>query len=104
MRGSHQNWPEAMPLSGLTFEASAAFAVSLFCQPQTSLGIGIFGISQGHGDFHPGRALRGDLPHHQRAMRIAQMVICPVPPAELVETDELDETDRGVGGFGHTGN
>jgi dUTP pyrophosphatase len=39
----------------------------------------------------------------ERAMRIAQMVICPVPPVELVESDELDETDRGGGGFGHTG-
>ena len=39
----------------------------------------------------------------ERGMRIAQMVICPVPPVELVEVDELDETDRGAGGFGHTG-
>jgi dUTP pyrophosphatase len=39
----------------------------------------------------------------ERGMRIAQMVVVPVPPVELVEVDELDETDRGGGGFGHTG-
>jgi len=36
-------------------------------------------------------------------MRIAQMIIAPIPPVELVEVDELDETARGAGGFGHTG-
>jgi dUTP pyrophosphatase len=39
----------------------------------------------------------------ERGMRIAQMLIAPVPAVELVETDELDETPRGAGGFGHTG-
>lgn len=36
-------------------------------------------------------------------MRIAQMVIVPVPPVQLVEVESLDETARGTGGFGHTG-
>ncbi|MGN1139235.1 MAG: dUTP diphosphatase [Ruminococcus sp.] len=35
--------------------------------------------------------------------RIAQMVIAPVVTAEFTETDDLDETSRGVGGFGSTG-
>jgi dUTP pyrophosphatase len=35
--------------------------------------------------------------------RIAQMVFAPFARAELVEVDELDETARGKGGFGHTG-
>ena len=35
--------------------------------------------------------------------RIAQMVIQPVALPELVEVDELDDTDRGAGGFGSTG-
>ncbi len=35
--------------------------------------------------------------------RIAQMVFLPVGIAELAETEELDETDRGAGGFGSTG-
>ena len=39
----------------------------------------------------------------ERGMRIAQMLILPVPKVNLVEVDELDETARGKGGFGHTG-
>ena len=35
--------------------------------------------------------------------RIAQMLVLPVPKVNLVEVDELDETARGKGGFGHTG-
>ncbi len=35
--------------------------------------------------------------------RIAQMVISPVELPEIVEVDDLDETDRGAGGFGSTG-
>ena len=39
----------------------------------------------------------------ERGMRIAQMVVLPVPPVRLTEVEELDPTDRGAGGFGHTG-
>ena len=39
----------------------------------------------------------------ERGMRIAQLLILPVPPVELVEVDELDQTQRGGRGFGHTG-
>jgi dUTP pyrophosphatase len=35
--------------------------------------------------------------------RIAQMVLCPVVKAELVEVDILPESIRGSGGFGSTG-
>jgi len=35
--------------------------------------------------------------------KIAQIVIAPVKQPEIVETDSIDETDRGVGGFGSTG-
>ncbi|MEM7408640.1 MAG: dUTP diphosphatase [Myxococcota bacterium] len=35
--------------------------------------------------------------------RIAQLVIAPVPPAQFVEVERLDDTSRGAGGFGHTG-
>lgn len=35
--------------------------------------------------------------------RIAQLVVAPVCRAELSETDALEETPRGTGGFGHTG-
>ena len=33
-------------------------------------------------------------------MRIAQLVIIPLPDVELVEVDVLPETERGVRGFG----
>jgi dUTP diphosphatase len=33
-------------------------------------------------------------------MRIAQLVVVPVPAVELVEVDELPESERGVRGFG----
>jgi dUTP pyrophosphatase len=33
-------------------------------------------------------------------MRIAQLVILPIPELELVEVDELPESERGVRGFG----
>ena len=35
--------------------------------------------------------------------RIAQMVIARHEQAEIVEVTELSETERGTGGFGHTG-
>jgi dUTP pyrophosphatase len=35
--------------------------------------------------------------------RIAQMVLCPVVKAELLEVDTLPESVRGSGGFGSTG-
>jgi dUTP pyrophosphatase len=35
--------------------------------------------------------------------RIAQMVIARYEQAEFVEVDVLDETERGDGGYGHTG-
>jgi dUTP pyrophosphatase len=33
-------------------------------------------------------------------MRIAQLVILPIPEVELVEVDELPESERGARGFG----
>lgn len=39
----------------------------------------------------------------KRNERIAQMVFQTVPEVALTEVDELSETERGAGGFGHTG-
>lgn len=39
----------------------------------------------------------------QRGDRIAQLVIQRVSQAEWDEVDALDETERGLGGFGHSG-
>ena len=40
----------------------------------------------------------------KRGQRIAQMTIYKVEDTELVEADELSETDRGTGGYGSSGN
>ncbi len=39
----------------------------------------------------------------QRGMRIAQLVFMMLPDIELTESNQLNETDRGTGGFGSTG-
>jgi dUTP pyrophosphatase len=36
----------------------------------------------------------------EAGMRIAQLVIVPVPPLEVVEVDELPDSERGERGFG----
>jgi dUTP pyrophosphatase len=38
-----------------------------------------------------------------RGDRIAQMVLAKVYQAQLTVVENLDETDRNAGGFGHTG-
>lgn len=35
--------------------------------------------------------------------RIFQLIILPFPKINLIESEELSETERGDGGFGHTG-
>ena len=39
----------------------------------------------------------------EKGAKIAQIVVAPCTRAEIVETDEVDETIRGTGGFGSTG-
>ena len=41
--------------------------------------------------------------HFERGARIAQLVIAQYAKVQLVETHELQETERAGGGFGHTG-
>ena len=55
----------------------------------------------------PRRAARRPAQHRPRepfavepGMRIAQLVVLPVPAVELLEVDELAESERGVRGFG----
>ena len=44
-----------------------------------------------------------DMPKYEPGDRVAQMKIGFTVPIEFVEVEELDETDRGNGGFGSTG-
>ena len=39
----------------------------------------------------------------EKGNKVAQMLIQPVEQKQLLEVNELDETDRGEGGFGSTG-
>ena len=39
----------------------------------------------------------------EKGAKIAQMVIAPCTRAEIAETDEVDDTVRGTGGFGSSG-
>ena len=39
----------------------------------------------------------------RRGDRIAQLVVAPIVRASFTVVGELDQTDRGSGGFGHTG-
>lgn len=54
--------------------------------------VGVILINLGHAAFD---VRKGD--------KIAQMVIAPVTQPNIEETDVVDETDRGSGGFGSTG-
>jgi dUTP pyrophosphatase len=46
----------------------------------------------------------GEVPFEVRpGDRIAQLVIAPVEQAAVLLVDDLDETDRGAGGYGSTG-
>lgn len=39
----------------------------------------------------------------ERGMRIAQILVSPVLRADFIEVDSLSSTERGSGGFGHSG-
>tara|TARA_B100000902_G_C26481912_1_gene515183 strand:- start:70 stop:510 length:441 start_codon:yes stop_codon:yes gene_type:complete len=39
----------------------------------------------------------------QKGLRVAQMVLCPVIKAKVIEVQSLEDTKRGSGGFGSTG-
>jgi dUTP pyrophosphatase len=46
----------------------------------------------------------GDEPYTvRRGDRVAQLIVAPVAAAVFEEVSSLDETERGSGGFGHTG-
>ncbi len=45
----------------------------------------------------------GEVRRIRRGQRIAQLVLMPVCQAALVRAEELSDTCRGSGGFGHTG-
>lgn len=46
---------------------------------------------------------RSFITHYKIGDKIGQLVILPYPQIELVEAEELSTTERGSGGFGHSG-
>lgn len=40
---------------------------------------------------------------YKKGDRVLQLVIVPIPTLEVIEVDELSDTDRGQGGFGSSG-
>ena len=44
-----------------------------------------------------------DIVNLPKGSRVCQMVIMPFVPCELIEVDELTDTERGTDGFGSTG-
>lgn len=56
------------------------------------------------GEIRVGLTNLSDVPYTvQPGDRIAQLAVMPVTQATVVAVDQLDETDRGAGGFGSTG-
>lgn len=56
------------------------------------------------GELIVGLCNMGDTPYRlSPGERFAQLVVMPVYRAEMEETDDLGETQRGAGGFGSTG-
>ena len=66
-------------------------------------GIGVID-SDYRGEIHVGLLNKSDVPYTVNpGDRIAQMMFMPVMAVNFIESLELDETDRGAGGFGSTG-
>jgi len=84
---------QVRPRSGL----SSKYGVTMINAPGTI-------DSEYRGDVHVPLINHGKQPFTiERGMRIAQMLILPVPKVTVIEVESLDETSRGHGGFGHTG-
>ncbi len=66
-------------------------------------GIGVIG-SDYRGEISVSLINRSDAPYTiQPGDRIAQLMFIPVLHAAFIKASELDETERGIGGFGSTG-
>lgn len=70
-------------------------------------GIKSFGgvIDSGYrGEIHAGLMNLGDKPYtFEKGDKLIQMLIMPVQGVEILETEELTDSDRGIGAFGSTG-
>lgn len=84
---------QVRPRSGLALRKGLALVNSpgtIDSDYRGEVGVIVINLGQEDITIHPGE-------------RIAQLVIAPVVRANLLLEDELDSTERGDGGFGHTG-
>lgn len=105
--------------TGLAFEIPEGYAGFLF--PRSSISKFDLSLSNSVGvidsgyrgevifKFKPALGFIDDLetydsPQYQIGDRIGQIIILPYPHITFEEVEELSETERGIGGFGHTGN
>ncbi len=82
-----------VPRSGLGFKYQITLINDVGVIDEDYRGnIGLRLINEGKNDYHIGK---GD--------KVAQMVIIPYKQVSITYVDKLNETNRGTGGFGHTG-
>lgn len=85
---------------GLVFARSGLAVKHGLC---LSNGVGVID-SDYTGEIRVGLVNLSDTPYElQPGERIAQLVVMPVHLPELMEVEDLEETQRGAGGFGSTG-
>lgn len=77
--------------SSLTARGIVVPTGTVDCDYTGEIGVVLFNLNADHSVFFN----EGD--------KIAQLVISPIVTPELVEVEEIKETDRGSGGFGSTG-
>jgi dUTP pyrophosphatase len=83
---------QVRPRSGLSRKGWMAVFGTIDEDYRGDIGITLYNVSDKH-DVHFPKA----------GERVAQLVIVPVVRANLVEVEELSDTQRGTGGFGSTG-
>jgi len=87
----HFGWEaQVRPRSGLASDGILCSLGTIDSGYRGEIGVTLFNHS-----FDRFRVRHGD--------RIAQLVICPVVYPDVVEVEELSETERGADGFGSTG-
>ncbi len=106
-----QKGEHALIPTGLAVKVEEGFAAMLFARSGLAIkhGIGLLnGVGVVDSDYR-GEICVGVINQFEEAYtiepgeRIAQMVVMPVSLAPVAEADDLDQTDRGAGGFGSTG-
>ncbi len=104
-------WQRSLVPTGLFVEVESDYEVQVRARSGLAIkhGIGLVnGIGTVDSDYRgelkiPLINMSDDAFEIKNGDRIAQMVICRVEKAEVVKVENLSDTERGSGGFGHTG-